>query len=264
MDQKFQFATELTEMLFSREEAELMRRRGKAAQAAAQAFIEFQHSLTAALRLSRSCAIQVHRQKKGGVFLPEPLCANPSRRAHCCGPEFHRCFPRRIPPRAIPTPLSRDNAPRNYAYQDEAAAARRRQSRRATSRDGEAGEADDDRAPDDRRASVEDESRRDLFCRRDAARRTGYTTPADAARGEQARGTIGGTLGGAALGRHHPGGAAGNAGAGAGDRRGRRPGGTAAPSAPAMPRRVPAAMRWTRRGMMVGPPRTLMRQPLCR
>ena len=37
------------------------------------------------------------------------------------------------------------------------------------------------------------ERARDLFCRRDAARRTGYTTPGQAASDEQARGTIGGT-----------------------------------------------------------------------
>ena len=41
---------------------------------------------------------------------------------------------------------------------------------------------------------------RDIFCRRDAAARTGYTTPREAARDEQTRGTVGGTLGGAALG----------------------------------------------------------------
>jgi len=41
---------------------------------------------------------------------------------------------------------------------------------------------------------------RDVFCRRDAAARTGYTTPREAARDEQTRGTVGGTLGGAALG----------------------------------------------------------------
>ena len=41
---------------------------------------------------------------------------------------------------------------------------------------------------------------RDMFCRRDAAARTGYTTPGEAASHEQANGTIGGTLGGAALG----------------------------------------------------------------
>jgi hypothetical protein len=55
---------------------------------------------------------------------------------------------------------------------------------------------------------------RDLFCRRDAAQRTGFTTPDQAARDEQARGSIGGTLGGAALGAVI-GGASGNAGAGA-------------------------------------------------
>jgi hypothetical protein len=55
---------------------------------------------------------------------------------------------------------------------------------------------------------------RDMFCRRDAAARTGYTTPGQAAHDEQTRGTIGGTLGGAALGAII-GGASGNAGAGA-------------------------------------------------
>ncbi len=62
---------------------------------------------------------------------------------------------------------------------------------------------------------------RDLFCRRDAAARTGYVSPSQAAGREQAAGTIGGTLGGAALGAiiggatGHPGtGAAIGAGAG--------------------------------------------------
>ena len=55
---------------------------------------------------------------------------------------------------------------------------------------------------------------RDMFCRRDAAARTGYTTPGQAASHEQANGTIGGTLGGAALGAIL-GAAAGNAGLGA-------------------------------------------------
>jgi hypothetical protein len=55
---------------------------------------------------------------------------------------------------------------------------------------------------------------RDMFCRRDAAARTGYTTPDQAASHEQANGTIGGTLGGAALGAVL-GAAAGNAGLGA-------------------------------------------------
>ena len=55
---------------------------------------------------------------------------------------------------------------------------------------------------------------RDIFCRRDAAARTGYTTPREAARDEQTRGTIGGTLGGAALGAII-GAGAGNAGLGA-------------------------------------------------
>jgi hypothetical protein len=64
------------------------------------------------------------------------------------------------------------------------------------------------------RTSAEDARSRDMFCRRDAAARTGYTTPGEAASNEQAKGTIGGTLGGAALGAII-GGAAGNAGTGA-------------------------------------------------
>jgi len=55
---------------------------------------------------------------------------------------------------------------------------------------------------------------RDMFCRRDAAARTGYTTPEQAASHEQTTGTVGGTLGGAALGAIL-GAAAGNAGLGA-------------------------------------------------
>ena len=55
---------------------------------------------------------------------------------------------------------------------------------------------------------------RDIFCRRDAAARTGYTTPDEAASHEQANGTIGGTLGGAVLGAVL-GAAAGNPGLGA-------------------------------------------------
>ncbi len=55
---------------------------------------------------------------------------------------------------------------------------------------------------------------RDMFCRRDAAARTGYTTPREAAHDEQTRGTVGGTLGGAALGAIL-GAAGGNAGLGA-------------------------------------------------
>ena len=55
---------------------------------------------------------------------------------------------------------------------------------------------------------------RDLFCRRDAAARTGYVSPNQAARHEQAAGTVGGTLGGAALGAVI-GGATGHAGTGA-------------------------------------------------
>ncbi|MEP6828812.1 MAG: hypothetical protein ABI963_00605 [Rhizomicrobium sp.] len=62
--------------------------------------------------------------------------------------------------------------------------------------------------------TAQDQRSRDLFCRRDAAARTGYVTPGQAAGHEQANGTILGTLGGAAVGALI-GGAAGNAGAGA-------------------------------------------------
>jgi hypothetical protein len=88
---------------------------------------------------------------------------------------------------------------------------------------------EDDRGPgpNDRQAPVDarqanpnaqataDEQRdRDIFCRRDAAARTGYTTPREAARDEQTRGTVGGVVGGAVLGTVL-GAAAGNAGLGA-------------------------------------------------
>lgn len=63
-------------------------------------------------------------------------------------------------------------------------------------------------------ASADQQRDRDMFCRRDAAARTGYVTPGQAARNEQTRGTIGGTLGGAALGALI-GAGAGNAGLGA-------------------------------------------------
>src|SRR6185503_15595640 len=63
-------------------------------------------------------------------------------------------------------------------------------------------------------AQTQAQADRDIFCRRDAAARTGYTTPGEAARDEQTRGTIGGTLGGAVLGTVL-GAAAGNAGLGA-------------------------------------------------
>ena len=70
----------------------------------------------------------------------------------------------------------------------------------------------DQRTPPQRTA--EEQRSRDLFCRRDAAARTGYVTPGQAAGHEQANGSIIGTLGGAAVGALI-GGAAGNAGAGA-------------------------------------------------
>ncbi len=64
-------------------------------------------------------------------------------------------------------------------------------------------------------ATADQQRDRDIFCRRDAAARTGYTTPREAARDEQARGSIGGTLGGAALGAIIGGATGGNAGTGA-------------------------------------------------
>ncbi len=63
-------------------------------------------------------------------------------------------------------------------------------------------------------ATADQQRDRDMFCRRDAAARTGYTTPGEAARREQTNGTVGGTLGGAALGAII-GAGAGNAGLGA-------------------------------------------------
>lgn len=72
--------------------------------------------------------------------------------------------------------------------------------------------ARDERARDSQAQAVAQD--RDMFCRRDAAARTGYTTPGEAARSEQTRGTVGGTLGGAALGAIL-GAAAGDAGLGA-------------------------------------------------
>jgi hypothetical protein len=71
----------------------------------------------------------------------------------------------------------------------------------------------DERARDSRARDSQAQDR-DMFCRRDAAARTGYATPREAARDEQTRGTIGGTLGGAALGAII-GAGAGNAGLGA-------------------------------------------------
>ena len=65
------------------------------------------------------------------------------------------------------------------------------------------------------------EQRRDMFCRRDAAARTGYVTPGQAASREQTNGSVGGTVAGAALGAaigsaSHAAGAGALIGAGAG------------------------------------------------
>ena len=69
-------------------------------------------------------------------------------------------------------------------------------------------------AQDGQMPSAQDQRSRDLFCRRDAAARTGYVTPGQAASREQTNGTVFGTLAGAGLGAAI-GAAAGNAGAGA-------------------------------------------------
>lgn len=90
---------------------------------------------------------------------------------------------------APPAPLTDRNAP--YPDNDDAPSAQPQQSQQASNQD------------------------RDLFCRRDAAARTGYTTPDQARRDEQARGSIGGALGGAALGAIIGGAGHGNAGTGA-------------------------------------------------
>ena len=72
--------------------------------------------------------------------------------------------------------------------------------------------------------SPQDAQQRDMFCRRDAAARTGYVTPGQAASNAQTNGTVGGTLGGAALGAII-GSAVRSCRRGRRDRRGRRPSG---------------------------------------
>src|SRR5580693_5350146 len=49
-------------------------------------------------------------------------------------------------------------------------------------------------------AQAQDQRSRDLFCRRDAAARTGYVTPGQAASNAQTNGSVGGAVAGAALG----------------------------------------------------------------
>jgi hypothetical protein len=61
------------------------------------------------------------------------------------------------------------------------------------------GPASDNQAPPRQTAQAQDQ-RRDVFCRRDAAARTGYVTPGEAASHEQTSGSVGGTVLGAALG----------------------------------------------------------------
>lgn len=70
-------------------------------------------------------------------------------------------------------------------------------------------------------AQQQAEAKRDVFCRRDAAARTGYVTPGQAASREQTNGSVGGAVTGAALGAiigsaSHAAGAGALIGAGAG------------------------------------------------
>ena len=90
----------------------------------------------------------------------------------------------------------------------------RRPAIRAVPAGSAAGHYQNGRSKEPLRQAQQAQADRDMFCRRDAAARTGYTTPREAARDEQTRGTVGGTLGGAALGAVL-GAAAGNAGLGA-------------------------------------------------
>jgi hypothetical protein len=75
--------------------------------------------------------------------------------------------------------------------------------------------------PGQAQASAQDQHARDMFCRHDAAARTGYVTPGQAAHDAQASGSVGGAVGGAALGAaigsaSHAAGAGALIGAGAG------------------------------------------------
>jgi hypothetical protein len=79
--------------------------------------------------------------------------------------------------------------------------------------------ADSNAAPGN--AQAQSQQSRDMFCRRDAAARTGYVTPGEAASDTKTSNQIGGTLGGAALGAvigsaSHAAGAGALIGAGAG------------------------------------------------
>ena len=106
-----------------------------------------------------------------------------------------------------PVPLTRDGAPQTYRHDDVPPDAL---DTLAPPRSNQEREMRREQRLDNAQAW----QRRDVFCRRDAAARTGFTSPAEAARDEQARGAIGGTIGGAVLGAII-GGAAGDAGAGA-------------------------------------------------
>src|SRR5206468_1192755 len=118
----------------------------------------------------------------GGTALAQPASAPPANLSNSA--------------RSAPDYDDRADGPPPRGYADEAAPPRAGESRSA--------------AP----SQQQSEADRDIFCRRDAAARTGYVTPREAARDEQARGTVGGTIGGAVLGTVL-GAAAGNAGLGA-------------------------------------------------
>jgi len=106
-----------------------------------------------------------------------------------------------------PAPLSQGDAPQTYRYDDVPADTLDSLAPPRTNAEREA-------RREQRIDTAQAWQRRDLFCRRDAGARTGFTSPHEAARDEQARGAIGGTIGGAVLGAII-GGAAGDAGAGA-------------------------------------------------
>lgn len=138
----------------------------------------------------------------GGTALAQPANAPPADLSNSArnAPDYDEDAPPPLPPRGTretPPPGAYDNAPRNSS------AAQAQTDRNMA-----------DRNMAERNMAERNMADRDMFCRRDAAARTGYTTPGEAARDEQTRGTIGGTLGGAALGAVL-GAAGGNAGLGA-------------------------------------------------
>jgi outer membrane lipoprotein SlyB len=94
------------------------------------------------------------------------------------------------PPPPPPPGYSSDNrAPADAEAQDQ-------------SQEPPPGYSSNNRAPADAQAQdqSQDQRSRDIFCRRDAAARTGYMTPGEAASHEQTAGSVGGAVTGAALG----------------------------------------------------------------